>query len=322
MRALVTGAAGFVGHHLAMRLRADDVDVIGIDSFTDYYDAAIKRANADLLQRRGVDVVEADLKTADLKAILSGVEVIFHLAGQPGVRASWGDEFVRYTRDNVDATQHLLEASRGSRTLKRLVYASSSSVYGNAERHPTRETDLPLPVSPYGVTKLAAEHLCSAYAASFGVPTVALRYFTVYGPGQRPDMAFTRFAHAALRDEEISIFGSGEQVRDFTYVSDVVEANVLAAHASVSHGSVFNVAGGSHTSVNEVLRIFEKILGRELNVRRVDPMAGDVRRTGGDTSSIEAALGWRPRVRLEEGVARQIDWALGAFGAAAQTARA
>jgi len=235
--------------------------------------------------------------------------VVFHLAGQPGVRSSWGTEFSNYTRCNIDATQRLLEASRDSVSLRRLVYASSSSIYGNAERYPVREIDLPRPFSPYGVTKLAAEHLCGLYAASFNVPTVSLRYFTVYGPGQRPDMAFTRFAKAAVRGDEISIFGSGEQVRDFTYVDDVVEANVLAATREVPPGTVLNVAGGSHASINEVVQVFEDLVGETLAVKHGDAVAGDVRRTGGDTAAVRKLLGWQPTVNLREGIAKQFSWA-------------
>lgn len=309
MRALVTGAAGFVGSHLSRRLSAADYEVIGLDSFTDYYDVTLKRANAQALADAGVKLVEGDLNRVDLARLLDGVEVVFHQAGQPGVRSSWGAEFSTYTQCNVDATQRLLEACRGSSTLRRLVYASSSSVYGDAERFPTRETDRPQPLSPYGVTKLAAEHLCSLYAASFGVPTVSLRYFTVYGPGQRPDMAFTRFAKAAVRGEEIQLYGTGDQIRDFTYVDDVVEANMLAATREVAPGTVLNVAGGSHTSVNEVLSTFEELAGKKLLVKRVAPVAGDVFRTGGDTEAIRSALGWCPVVSLQEGIGRQYRWA-------------
>jgi nucleoside-diphosphate-sugar epimerase len=311
MHALVTGAAGFIGSHLTTRLCAEGHDVIGIDSFTDYYDVALKHDNADAEIGAGVDFIEGDLNELDLTSILDGIDVIFHLAGQPGVRASWGREFGTYTYCNIAATQRLLEACRGSSTLRRLVYASSSSVYGNAERYPTNERDRPQPVSPYGVTKLAAEHLCCLYAASFDVPAVSLRYFTVYGPGQRPDMAFTRFAMAAVNGDPITIYGSGDQVRDFTYVDDVVEANLLAAERSCAAGSVLNVAGGTHTSVNEVLRVFEDLTGAALPVTRVNPVAGDVHRTGGDTAVIRTTLGWSPRVELREGIARQLDWAAG-----------
>jgi nucleoside-diphosphate-sugar epimerase len=283
--------------------------VTGLDSFTAYYDVGLKRANAEATIRAGVKLVEGDLNVIDLDSVLDGIDVIFHLAGQPGVRSSWGTEFSTYTHCNIDATQRLLEAGRRSRTLRRLVYASSSSVYGDAERYPTRESDHPRPVSPYGVTKLAAEHLCSLYATSFGVPTVSLRYFTVYGPGQRPDMAFTRFAQAALRGDEIVVYGSGEQVRDFTYVEDVVEANLLAATRDVAPGTVLNVAGGSHTTVNEVLQIFEELAGHRLSINRGGAVAGDVRRTGGDTTAIRAVLGWKPTVTLRDGIARQFAWA-------------
>lgn len=309
MHALVTGAAGFVGSHLTKRLCDEGFEVVGVDSFTDYYDVALKRANAESAIHAGAKFVEGDLNVIDLDTILDGVDVIFHLAGQPGVRASWGSEFSTYTYCNVDATQRLLEASRRSPTLQRLVYASSSSVYGDAERYPTSENDRPQPISPYGVTKLAAEHLCTLYATSFNVPTVSLRYFTVYGPGQRPDMAFTRFAKAAVHGDEITIYGSGEQVRDFTYVDDVVAANLLAATRNVTPGTVLNVAGGSHTSVNEVLHVFEELADSKLAIRHVNNVAGDVRRTGGDTAAIRSALGWRPTVSLREGIARQLSWA-------------
>ncbi|MDT5066238.1 MAG: hypothetical protein QOK02_2393 [Mycobacterium sp.] len=314
MYALVTGAAGFVGSHLTQRLRREGHEVTGLDSFTAYYDVGLKRANAEAAIRAGAKFVEGDLNVIDLDSVLDGVDVIFHLAGQPGVRSSWGKEFSTYTHCNIDATQRLLEAGRGSRTLRRLVYASSSSVYGDAERYPTRESDHPQPVSPYGVTKLAAEHLCSLYAKSFDVPTVNLRYFTVYGPGQRPDMAFTRFAQAALRGDEIEVYGSGEQVRDFTYVEDVVEANLLAATRDVAPGTVLNVAGGSHTTVNEVLQIFEELAGQRLSINRGGAVAGDVSRTGGDTTAIRAVLGWKPTVTLRDGIARQFGWAADSAG--------
>jgi nucleoside-diphosphate-sugar epimerase len=201
-----------------------------------------------------------------------------------------------------------LEACRGSRRIKRFVYASSSSVYGDAECYPTTENMRPQPVSPYGVTKLAGEHLCCLYAKNFGVPTVSLRYFTVYGPGQRPDMAFTRFIKSAIQGQELQIYGSGEQVRDFTYVDDVVEANLLAATKDVRPGIVLNVAGGSHTTVNQVLTILEELTGSALMRRHIDAVAGDVRQTGGDTSGIRSALGWEPSVNLRDGLARQLEW--------------
>jgi UDP-glucuronate 4-epimerase len=309
VHALVTGAAGFVGSHLALRLCYEGHTVTGIDSFTDYYDVELKRARAEKVVASGAELIEADLNDVDINTLLDGVDVVFHQAGQPGVRASWGSEFSTYIHCNIAATQRLLEASRGKKGLRRFVYASSSSVYGDAEHYPTSEKDRPQPISPYGVTKLAAEHLCSLYASNFGVPTVSLRYFTVYGPGQRPDMAFTRFTKAAVHGGEIVVFGTGDQIRDFTYVDDVVEANILAATHEVTPGKVFNVAGGSHSSVNEVLAILEELAGQKLSVRREEAVAGDVKRTGGDTSAIRSSLGWQPRIGLREGLARHLDWA-------------
>lgn len=309
--ALVTGVAGFIGHHLASELIRSGVEVIGVDSFTDYYDTQIKRENLASVQTLGgsFEFLEGDLRTMDLVALLARVDHVYHQAGQPGVRKSWGDEFVDYLGLNVEVTQKLLEAAKSSTRLQRFVYASSSSIYGNAERYPTFETDLPQPHSPYGVTKLAAEHLCSLYASNFGVPTVALRYFTVYGPGQRPDMAFTRFTKAAVSEETITIFGDGEQVRDFTYVGDIVRANIAAANGAAAPGTVFNVAGGTNASVNEVLALIEEFLGRPLNVEYQETALGDVRRTGADTELIRTTLGWSAEVTLREGLKRQFDWA-------------
>jgi nucleoside-diphosphate-sugar epimerase len=311
VKALVTGAAGFIGSRIAARLLAEGHDVVGVDALTDYYDPRIKLANLERLAGR-FRFVEGDLNTVDLGALLDGVEVVFHEAGQPGVRASWGTSFQHYTADNIDATQRLLEAAVRSGGLRRFVYASSSSVYGDAERYPTRETDRPQPVSPYGVTKLAAEHLCVLYARNHGLPTVALRYFTVYGPGQRPDMAFTRFCTALRDGREIELYGTGEQVRDFTYVDDVVEANLRVAQAdaaAVPPGTVLNVAGGSSTTVNEVLELLGEISGETVRVARRPAVPGDVWRTGGSTDAIKAAIGWAPHVDLRTGLQEQYRWA-------------
>lgn len=315
MKALVTGAAGFVGSTLSERLLAEGHEVIGIDVISDYYEKERKRANlASLMSNPRFSLVEEDLNLADLDRHLEGVSWVFHQAGQPGVRKSWGDEFAVYTRANVEATQRLLESVRRNGAVKRVVYASSSSVYGDAERYPTVETDVPQPMSPYGVTKLAAEHLCTLYGKNFGVPTVSLRYFTVYGPRQRTDMAFTRFARAVVRGETIQVFGTGEQVRDFTYIDDVVEANLLAARSETPAGAVYNVAGGSNTSVNEVLSLLSRISGNDINVDYVEKVAGDVFRTGGSTERIRSELGWKARVSLEDGLARQFEWAIRTFG--------
>ncbi|MFV9431963.1 NAD-dependent epimerase/dehydratase family protein [Rhodococcus aetherivorans] len=311
MKAIVTGAAGFIGHTLVKRLLDEGYDVVGVDCFTDYYNTDIKRRNIDTIidKNNKFNLVEADLRTVDLGALLSDAEVIFHQSGQPGVRKSWGNDFLHYTEMNINATQRLLEAARAAKNLKRLVYASSSSVYGDAETYPTKETDLPRPVSPYGVSKLAAEHLCSLYAKNFGIPITSLRYFTVYGPSQRPDMAFTRFLRAAIDRSTISIFGDGTQVRDFTYVDDIVNANLMCSQSAEAPGSIYNVAGGSNASVNDVLKVIEEITGSPLNVEYVTSVVGDVKRTGGDITSISSSVGWEPNVNLRSGLERHWEWA-------------
>jgi len=307
MRALVTGAAGFVGSHLAEHLVAAGWDVIAVDCLSPYYDTQQKKDNLAAIERSAaVSVRNEDLLTADLPMLLEGVDVVFHQAGQPGVRASW-DTFDSYLEQNVMATRRLLDAARGA-TLRRFVYASSSSVYGNALSYPTHEDVLPRPQSPYGVTKLAAEHLCGVYARNWGVPTVALRYFTVFGPRQRPDMAMHRLIEAALTQASFPIFGDGSQVRDFTYIDDVVAANIAAAAADVPSGLVVNVAGGGSSALSEVIRIVEGLTGRAIALDRRGAQAGDVERTGGAIDRARSALGWSPQVSVADGLARQVDW--------------
>jgi UDP-glucuronate 4-epimerase len=313
VRALVTGVAGFIGSTLAERLISEGDDVLGIDVFSDYYPPAIKRSNVARLSGPSFRLVEGDLAELDLHAQLDEIDVVFHQAGQPGVRKSWGNDFGHYSRQNIEATQQLLEAVRASSSVRRFVFASSSSIYGDAERFPTQESDVPAPISPYGVTKLAAEHLTRLYGSSLGVETVSLRYFTVYGPRQRPDMGFSRFIHAALTGAEIEIFGTGEQIRDFTFVDDVVSANLASAHASVPAGSVFNVAGGSSVSVNQVLAILEEIHGAPLRVAHRPAADGDAFRTGASTEAISSALGWHPTVALKEGLRAQYEWSAAAL---------
>jgi nucleoside-diphosphate-sugar epimerase len=310
MTVLVTGVAGFIGSTLAERLVHDGHDVVGIDNFSDYYDREIKESNLSrLTDAVGFTLLEEDLNKADLRALLEGVSVVYHLAGQPGVRKSWGNDFANYVDANIVATQRLLEAIRcAAPRLTRFVYASSSSAYGNAERYPTHETDRPQPRSPYGVTKLAGEHLVNLYAANFGLPAISLRYFTVYGPRQRPDMAFNRFISLARRGRPLQVHGDGSQIREFTYVDDIVEANVRASVASVEPGTVVNLSGGTSISVNEVLGLLENIHGEPLRVMRGAPAVGDVVRTGGSTERAKALLGWQPRVGIEAGLAREYDW--------------
>jgi nucleoside-diphosphate-sugar epimerase len=309
MRCLVTGVAGFIGSHLSERLIDLGHEVLGVDRFSDYYAPAIKEGN--LARLRGeprFSLSVADLSVADLGPLLEGCEVVFHQAAQAGVRASWGQSFESYLRDNVLATQRLLEAAKGHKTVRKLVYASSSSVYGETHQMPMREASGTLPYSPYGVTKLSGEHLCELYRHNFGLPTASLRYFTVYGPRQRPDMGFYRFITAILRGEPIAIYGDGEQTRDFTFVTDIVQANLLA----MTEGSegVFNVGGGSRVTVNQVLVTLEEIAGL-VRVERRPPQAGDVRHTWADTTRARESLGYAPRVSLYDGLAAQVAWQRG-----------
>jgi nucleoside-diphosphate-sugar epimerase len=303
MIALVTGAAGFVGSHLCEALLDHGEQVVAVDCFTDYYGRQAKEENlAPLRGRPGFTFVEADLSVAPVAPLLADVDHVFHIAGQPGVRSSWGPNFVDYLRHNVAATQRLLEACKG-RSLGKLVYSSSSSVYGDAESYPTPESQRPQPVSPYGVTKLAAEHLCETYRKSFGVPVVSLRLFSVYGPRQRPDMALSRLVRAALSGEPFEVYGDGRQTRDFTYVADVVRA--MRDAATSPWCGVANIGGGSRTSLNQVLAVVGELCG-ELRVIRRPRAVGDVRDTAADISTAEAAFGYRPRTSLRAGLAAMV----------------
>jgi nucleoside-diphosphate-sugar epimerase len=298
LRYVVTGAAGFIGSHLAETLQAAGHDVVGVDCFTDYYDPAEKEENA-----RGLELVRIDLTEDDLD--LDGVDGVFHLAAQPGVR-SFGDVFPVYVRRNLLATQRVFEACARARV--RAVFASSSSVYGEAETYPTPETTEPRPISPYGITKLGCEHLARAYAAAFGLDAVALRYFTVYGPRQRPDMFVRRVCDALVEGRTFEIYGTGEQSRSFTYVADAVEATMRAME-SAEPGAVFNVGGGEEATMLEAIALLERLAGRTLDVRRVERAKGDVSRTSADVSRIATALAWRPQTSLADGLARTWSWA-------------
>ena len=307
MKALVTGAAGFIGSHLTSALLDRGAEVTGLDCFTDYYPRVVKAANLAVnANRPRFQFVERSLQHADLAALLDDKTHVFHLAAQAGVRKSWGADFRIYTELNVDSTQRLLEACVG-RPLHRFVYASSSSVYGDSVSIPMREDAIPQPVSPYGVTKLAAEHLCYLYFANHKVPATSVRYFTVYGPRQRPDMAFHKFIKAALKGEAVTLYGDGEQTRDFTFVTDAVAATVAAGDRGVP-GRAYNVGGGSRVSVNRLFEILGRIHGSPLAIRREPPQKGDMRDTFADSSLAQQDLGFAPRVSLEEGLEAEYRW--------------
>jgi UDP-glucose 4-epimerase len=322
MRALVTGCAGFIGSHLTDALLADGVEVVGVDCFNDNYQRPPKLENLSHQAKDwdSFDFVPIDLSLGDLDDLVAEADVVFHLAAEPGVRASWGARFERYVRNNVLATQHLLEALR-EHPEKRFVYASSSSIYGDAESFPTSESVTPRPLSPYGMTKLSGEHLCRLYTVNHGLHTVALRFFTVYGPRQRPDMAFHRFCRAALEQEQITVFGDGRQTRDFTYVHDIVAGTRAASSADVEPGSVFNLGGGSQTSVRETLDIIARLAGRELDVVNREREHGDVRDTSADTTAAREQLGFQAQTPLEEGLAAEFEWMQHFLGSPASARR-
>ena len=306
---IVTGIGGFIGSHLAESLLKKGYSVIGIDQFNDYYNPSFKRKNADqLLQYPAFKLIEADIQALNWHELLKDVEVVYHQAAQAGVRASWGEGFRNYTERNINATQIMLEAAKETPSLQRFVFASTSSVYGNAETMPTPETICPQPVSPYGITKLAAERMCWLYLQNFGVPVTALRYFTVYGPRQRPDMAFHKFFKAAIVNEPISIYGDGQQTRDFTFVSDIVAANLLAGEVPEAIGEVFNIGGGCRVVLADVLTTMEEIMGKPLQKNYIDRARGDARHTSADISKAHKILGYQPEVSLAEGLAQEWAW--------------
>jgi nucleoside-diphosphate-sugar epimerase len=311
---IVTGVAGFIGSNLAQKLLEQGDQVIGIDQFNDYYDPSLKRQNAHILAKyREFKLIEADIQALDWRQLLQGVEVLFHQAAQAGVRASWGDGFRQYTERNINATQIILEAAKETPSLQRMVFASTSSVYGNAETMPTPETLCPQPVSPYGITKLAAERLCWLYHQNFNVPVTALRYFTVYGPRQRPDMAFHKFFQAAIAGKPIGIYGDGKQTRDFTFISDAVAANLAAAVVPEAVGEVFNIGGGSRVVLLDVLDTMEKVIGKPIERLHQGLARGDARHTAADVTKARTILGYNPQVSLAEGLAQEWQWIQGLY---------
>ena len=307
MKALVTGGAGFIGSTLSERLLEQGASVRAIDAFTDFYPRPLKERNLENLRgRAGYEFIEGDLRELDLSAALEGITHVFHLAAQAGVRRSWGQEFQVYTGLNIDSTQCLLEAC-ATKPIERLVYASSSSVYGDDVAIPMTETALPQPVSPYGVTKLAAEQLCHLYFVNYGVPAVSLRYFTVYGPRQRPDMGFNRFFSAVLAGKSLIQFGDGLQTRDFTFVADAVTATAAAAVRGVP-GRVYNIGGGSRVSLREVFDLIARVSGRKVTIDQQGPQKGDMRDTYADTTRARQDLAFAPSVTLEEGLRAMWRW--------------
>lgn len=303
---LVTGVAGFIGSNLAKELLKMGEQVIGVDCFTDYYARSLKEKNlAAIKGNDNFEFFEADLLELDLIDLLDGVDYVYHQAAQAGVRASWGKTFDIYTDNNIRVTQQLLEAARES-AVKKIVYASSSSVYGDTDQLPMKEDNYLQPVSPYGVSKLAAEHLCYLYWKNFNVPTVSLRYFTVYGEGQRPDMAFHIFIKAILTGSTITVFGDGRQSRNFTHVSDIVQANILAAESSIS-GKGFNIGGdGEGIVLNDSIKMMADIIGKKAEIIYQDAAKGDVKHTSANCQKARKLLGYEPEMGFKEGLIREI----------------
>jgi UDP-glucose 4-epimerase len=314
-KSIVTGVAGFIGSHLVEALLNQGEQVIGIDQFNDYYDPALKRQNISSFENHpNFKLIEADIQSLDWAALLADVEIVYHLAAQAGVRASWGDGFRAYTERNINATQIMLEAAKDAKHLKRFVYASTSSVYGDAETLPTSESICPQPVSPYGITKLAAERLCGLYYKNFKVPFTALRYFSVYGPRQRPDMAFHKFFKSVLVEQPIPIYGDGQQTRDFTFVGDVVAGNLAAAKVPEAVGEIFNIGGGSRVGLMQIIDTMEQIVSRPIRKNYLEPAMGDARHTAADVSKARKILGYEPKVSLREGLTQEWNWIQSLYG--------
>lgn len=307
MRSVITGVAGFIGSHLAEKLLGLGHEVVGVDKFLDNYSREFKDSNLSLLVKHpAFTFINADLVHMELRQLLDQTAYVFHLAAQPGVRSSWGEEFSHYSHNNILATQVLLEACKQVKVQK-FIYASSSSVYGDTDDLPMRENGRTRPVSPYGVSKLAAEHLCYLYWKAFGIPTVSLRFFTVYGPRQRPDMFFHILMRRLLLDHEIPLYDDGQQSRDFTYCTDIVEGLTAAAFYPGS-GEVFNLGGGGEIALRDAIALVEKISGRKARLKGMDRQSGDVRRTRASLDQAKKRLGYKPLVSLEEGLSRQWEW--------------
>ena len=307
MRYVVTGAAGFIGSTLCDALLAGGHEVTGVDSFTDYYPRPLKEANLSRARdHANFELLEIDLADAELNAVMGDTDGVFHLAAQPGVRQSWGTEFATYVRDGILATQRVLEACRTTGA-PRLVYASSSSVYGNAVSLPAVESAVPHPISPYGISKHASEELCTAYYEGHGIPVVMLRYFTVYGPRQRPDMAFHRFIKNALMEQPISLYGDGSQSRDFTFVDDAVEGTIAAMSRGLP-GRMYNLGGGAVWTLNQILDAIQRVTDCRVRIQSQDQQLGDVQHTQADIRRARAELGFEPQTDVNSGLSRQAEW--------------
>ena len=307
MTCLVTGAAGFIGSHLCRKLIKEGFSVAGIDSFTDSYPKWIKERNIKpLMGEKNFKLLSSDLNDLELNKLLSKTDYVFHLAAQAGVRASWGENFSVYIKNNIEATQKLLEAAKNSR-IKKFIYASSSSVYGFCPELPMSETSSLYPFSPYGVSKLAAEHLCFLYFKNYNVPTVSLRFFTVYGPGQRPDMAFHIFFKAIAEDKQITVYGDGKQTRDFTYVDDIIEANFSSLKNGVP-GEIYNIGGGSRKKLEEIFPLIESICQKKIKINREEKQSGDVPHTLADIQKAHKELNYLPRTQLSDGLKEEWTW--------------
>jgi UDP-glucose 4-epimerase len=307
MNCLVTGTAGFIGSHLSRRLLKEGFSVIGVDSFTDYYPRWIKERNLSTLKsENNFSFLEEDINSLDLNRLLQNVDCVFHLAAQAGVRASWGQRFSEYIRNNIEATQRLLEESK-EQPLHKFIYASSSSVYGYCPELPMSESSPLLPYSPYGVTKLAAENLCYLYSKNYGVPTISLRFFTVYGPGQRPDMAFHKFFKSTSENKPITVFGTGEQTRDFTYINDIIDA-IFACIAHGQTGETYNLGGGNRKMLKDLLPLFEEICGKKISVKWEEKQKGDVPHTLADIQKAKKGLGFDPKTPIDEGLSEEWRW--------------
>lgn len=307
---IVTGAAGFIASHLVDALLMEGHQVIGIDEFNDYYDPILKYKNiVHLKNHPKFQLIEEDIQRLDWHKVLEDVEFVYHQAAQAGVRASWGKNFCTYVEKNINNTQILLEAIKDSKQIKRLVFASTSSIYGDAEQLPTNESISPQPISPYGITKLAAERLCGLYYKNFGVPFVALRYFTVYGPRQRPDMAFHKFFKCIIESQPITIYGDGQQTRDFTFIKDIIAANIAAVNVPDAVGKIFNIGGGSRVSLSKVISTIEEIVGTDINIKRTQASMGDARHTAADISKAQKTLNYNPQTSLLDGLTQEWIWA-------------